>query len=228
MPWAVAAVIAGIVLVAAALALAGNDDDPDPTIAAESTSTTAAAAGAASTTTAADVTTTTQKEDDEEDEEEPSARGVPDDWVTHDVASPGYTVAVPPDWQVRPRDGTRTDFVDPDTGTYLRVDWTDQPGDSPEEAWRQSSQSFAAEKQNYREISIEPTTYQGFDAALWEYTYSEGGGDLHAYNLGFVTDEYGFALNFQAPESRWEADKGMFEQLKAGFRPPGGGVDEDD
>ena len=226
MPWAVAAVIAAIVLIAAGLALAAGDDDGGPTLADGTTSTAVANDAAPSTT--AEPTTTTEAEEDEDDDEEDRPRGVPDDWVIHEVASPGYTVAVPPNWQVRTRDGTRTDFVDPATGTYLRVDWTDEPGDSPEEAWRRQSESFGAEKENYREIGIEPTTYKGFDAALWEYTYREGGTDLHAYNLGFVTGDYGFALNFQAAESRWEADEGMFEQLKAGFEPPGGSGAEDE
>ena len=224
--WLVAAVIGGILLIAGLIALAAADDDGES---ADAPTTTSPADAAAPTTTAAEATTTTRAEEDDEEDEDRGARGVPDDWVAHEVAQPGYTVYVPPNWDVRRRDGTRTDFVDPATGTYLRVDWTDEPGDSPEEAWRQQSKSFGAEKENYREISIEPTTYKGFDAALWEYTYREGGADLHAYNLGFVTGDYGFALNFQAAESRWEADKAMFEQLKAGFEPPGdSGDDEDD
>ena len=229
MPWVIAALIAAVVLIAAGIALANNDDGDDRVAGTDTTL--APAETAVTTTTAAEATTTTEADDTDEDEdEERRPRGVPKDWVRHDVGEPGYSVFVPPNWAVRPLGDTRTDFVDPDTGTYLRVDWTDQPGDSPEEAWRQQSEAFAAEKENYKEISIEPTSYKGFDAALWEYTYSEGGGDLHAYNLGFVTDDYGFALNFQAAESRWKADEGMFAQLKAGFEPPGGaqGDEEDD
>lgn len=225
LPWAIAAVIAAIVLVAAGLALAGDDDEGGPTLA-DGTTTTAVVNEAAPTTTV-EPTTTTQAEE-EEDEEQDRPKGVPDDWVAHEVATPGYTVFVPPEWSVRPLGDTRTDFVDPKSGTYLRVDWTDEPGDSPEEAWRQQSEAFGAEKENYDEIRIEPTTYKGYDAALWEYTYREGGTDLHAYNLGFVTDDYGFALNFQAAESRWKKDEELFDQLKAGFEPPAGSGDEND
>ena len=224
--WLVAAAIGAVLLIAGVVALASADDD-DPDLAGGPT-TSAPESTVGATTTTAEPTTTTEAQEDEDDEEEGRPRGVPDDWVAHEVARPGYVVFAPPQWEVRPLGDTRTDFVDPATGTYLRVDWTDQPGDSPEEAWRQQSQSFAAEKENYEEIRIEPTTYKGFDAALWEYTYREGGADLHAYNLGFVTGDYGFALNFQAPESRWEADNGMFDQLKAGFEPPGNGDEDND
>lgn len=224
MPWAVAAVIAAIVLVAAGLALAG-DDGGGPTLA-EGTTTTAVASEAAPTTTAQPTTTTEAEEEEDDDEDRP--KGVPKDWVTHEIATPGYKVAVPPDWEVRPLDGSRTDFIDPASGTYLRVDWTDEPGDSAEEAWRQQSASFASRKDDYREIRIDSTSYKGFEAALWEYTYSEGGEALHAYNLGFVTGDYGFALNFQAAEERWKKDEEMFDQLKAGFEPPGGSGEADD
>ena len=152
-----------------------------------------------------------------------SAQAVPAGWASYRDPDTGYRLAHPPEWTVRERDKTRTDFTDPATGSYLRVDWTDEPGESPEAAWRAQSKDFGARKANYREIRIEPTTYQGHKAALWEYTYEEGGATLHAYNLGFVTDEFGFALNFQTSQAQWEASQPLWEQLKAGF-----GVPEDD
>ncbi|MDP9442488.1 MAG: protein kinase [Actinomycetota bacterium] len=149
-----------------------------------------------------------------------AAVAVPADWKTYTDPDTGYRVAHPPDWTIRDLDKTRTDFTDPATGTYLRIDWTDEPGESPEGAWQALSKSFGARKTNYREIRIEPTTYQGHRAALWEYTYDEGGTTLHAYNLGMVTDEYGFALNFQTTQAGWEASQPLWEQLKAGFVVP--------
>ncbi|MBW3650245.1 MAG: DUF1795 domain-containing protein, partial [Actinobacteria bacterium] len=145
---------------------------------------------------------------------------VPPGWKTFTDPDTGYRVAHPAGWTVRDRDKTRTDFTDPSTGTYLRVDWTDEPGASPEGAWQAQSKDFGARKTNYREIRIQPTTYQGHRAALWEYTYEEGGATLHAYNLGFVTDDYGFALNFQTNQTQWEASQPLWEQLKAGFVVP--------
>ena len=150
----------------------------------------------------------------------PAAVAVPANWKTFTDPDTGYRIAHPPDWTIRDRDKTRTDFTDPATGTYLRVDWTDTPGESPEAAWRAQSKDFGARKTNYREIRIEPTTYQGHRAALWEYTYEEGGATLHAYNLGMVTGEYGFALNFQTNQAHWEASQPLWEQLKAGFVIP--------
>lgn len=151
-----------------------------------------------------------------------AAAGVPADWKQYRDAKTGYTVAHPPSWTVRSRDESRTDFVDPATNSYLRVDWTDEPGPSAQQAWVDQSKSFAKKQQNYREIRIEPTRFAGSDnASLWEYSYTSGGSALHAYNLGFVLgDDYGFALNFQTAESRFAESQGLFEQLKAGFAPP--------
>lgn len=172
---------------------------------------------ASTSTTGAPTTAKPEKDPD-------SARNasVPDGWSTYTDPKVGYTVAHPPEWKVQVRDGTRTDFTDPSTGTYLRVDWTAEPGSSAQKDWERQSKDFGARHSDYREIRIEPTTFQGSDnASLWEYAYSAGGAPLHAYNLGFVLgDDYGFALNFQAREENWEPSQQLWEQLKAGFRPP--------
>ncbi|HVF32443.1 MAG TPA: serine/threonine-protein kinase [Acidimicrobiales bacterium] len=156
-----------------------------------------------------------------------AARGaLPPGWQTYEDPDSGYTVAVPGGWTRTDRSGNRTDFTDPATGTYLRVDWTDEPNGSAQADWERQSKSFGARHQAYEELSIEPTSFAGSDnASLWEYRYREGGATLHAYNLGFVVggeDGFGFALNLQAPEEQWSAVQPVWEQLKAGFRPPPG------
>ena len=150
-----------------------------------------------------------------------AAGDVPEDWVAYTDPRAGYRVSHPPGWRVRRLDGTRTDITDPDTGSYLRIDWTETPGPSPEGAWRSLSERFGARHDAYREIRIEPTTYKGFDAAVWEYAYTDGGARLHAVNLGFVAGTRGFALNFQTHEDRWEESQDRFDAFRASFRPPG-------
>jgi hypothetical protein len=149
------------------------------------------------------------------------AGAVPGDWVTYTDPKVGYTLAHPPGWRVRALDGTRTDITDPRTRSYLRIDWTDTPGPSPEGAWEAQSRSFGSRHGRYDEIRIDPTSYKGFDAAVWEYAYSAGGARLHAVNLGFVTGTHGFALNFQTHEQRWDGSQDLFEAFKASFRVPG-------
>ncbi|HEU4488315.1 MAG TPA: serine/threonine-protein kinase [Actinomycetota bacterium] len=149
-------------------------------------------------------------------------QGVPASWTAYTDPKSGYTLAYPADWVVRPQSAssTTTDFADPETGTYLRVDWTDNPGPSPEAHWEQYSAAFAGSHDHYTEIRIVPTNYKGYEAALWEYGYRDGGTELHAYNLGFVTSDFGFALNFQARADNWNGSKALFERFKAAFQVP--------
>ena len=219
--WPAVAALLLVVALVAALALSaatGDDDDGEPSASDTTPSTTAAPADDAPARGSG-------SDDDggrptEREAPAPQAEGVPADWVTYTDPKVGYRIAHPPGWQVRPLDGTRTDITDPNTGSYLRLDWTDTPGPSPEGAWQSLSQSFGARHEAYQEIRIEPTTFKGLDAAIWEYAYSSRGARLHAVNLGMVTGTHGFALNFQTSEDRWEASQSQFEAFKASFQIP--------
>jgi eukaryotic-like serine/threonine-protein kinase len=148
---------------------------------------------------------------------------VPPDWIVYEDPSSGFRVAHPPDWEVteQSRDADSIDIDDPTTGgTYLRIDWTDSPGPSPVKAWQQQAEGFAARHDNYQEIQIAPATFKGFEAAIWEFTYSDGGVELHAADIGFVTDDYGFALFWQTQADAWEESEDLFRAFQAGFEPP--------
>ncbi|MDQ4131627.1 MAG: hypothetical protein M3179_00095, partial [Actinomycetota bacterium] len=152
-------------------------------------------------------------------EEPAEAASVPGNWVSYRDPATGYTISHPPDWTIR-RNGTLTDFRDPETGAYLRVDYTRSPGPSPVADWEEFEPRFAAENAGYRRIQITPTTYSGYDAAIWEFTYSSGSVELRAVDLGFVTGQYGFALNFQSRSTDWDRYQPVFDAFKASFRAP--------
>jgi hypothetical protein len=144
---------------------------------------------------------------------------VPADWVGYTDPQTGYTISHPPGWSVR-TDGTLTDFRDPSTGAYLRVDHREPPGSSPEGAWRELEPSFAADNAGYQRIQITPTTFAGNAAAIWEFTYTAGGAELHVVDLGFVTPGHGFALYFQTRAGDWDRLQPVFEAFKATFKAP--------
>jgi serine/threonine protein kinase len=144
---------------------------------------------------------------------------VPDDWTTYDVGDTGSTVAHPADWSVVQQDATTTDIVDADGERYLRVQYTDSPGDDAAAAWESLSESFGASHAEYEEIAIEPYDYPGATtSALWEYAYTEGT-RLHAYDLAIVIGGRGYALNFQTHEDQWDESQELWEQFVAGFDP---------
>jgi hypothetical protein len=130
----------------------------------------------------------------------------------------GFTVGYPKGWRIVRRDAHTTDFREPGTGRYLRVGWTATPGDDPVATWRGVSEAFGRSHGGYREVRVEPATYRGYPAALWEYTWRDGS-DLHAVDLGFVAGGRGYALNFQTREPDWARSQALFEQLKAAFQP---------
>lgn len=161
-------------------------------------------------------------EDGSEDaSEDGSAEAVPD-WTTYEDPSTGYTLEYPSTWTPRVRRENRIDFADPTTATYLRVEWTDEPGDDVMARLEEIAAAFATNRSGYEEHQMTETEYLGYPAGLWEYSYEDGGANLHAYNLQFVIeDDWGFALNFQTREENWSDSQDLWEALKAGFEPPG-------
>jgi hypothetical protein len=213
---AVLALVAGAVAVFAALA---RDDGREPGTTVATTPSTAAPSTAPATTSPPSTSSPTTAAPAGQGGTGERPAGVPAGWVSYRDQASGYRVWHPSDWNVTPVDATRTDIRAPASGAYLRIDWTATPGDSPEAAWQQQSASFGARHEGYREIRIEPTTYKGYDAAEWEYSYTERGARLHAIDLGFVTGPKAYALNFQTREDAWASSQGVFEQFKAGFTP---------
>jgi len=142
--------------------------------------------------------------------------------VTYTDPEAGYRIAHPPGWQiVEDTSGPNSvDIREPGTGTYLRVAWTDSPGPDPQAAWEDFAPKFAATHDGYRQIGITPTTYRGYSASLWEFLWSSGNTRLHAYDLGVVTGDHGFALNFQTHDQNWASSQPLWDAFKASFEPP--------
>jgi serine/threonine protein kinase len=150
----------------------------------------------------------------------------PPGWTPYTVDDTGYQISHPPGWTVVPNstgDGTSVDFRDPSTGSYMRVDWTDSPRPSAVGAWRSLERSFSSNPANgnYRRIRIVPATFKGMRAAVWEFTYSNGGAQLHAIDIGIVIPDgrQGFALNFQTHASKWASSQGLLRRFEASFTP---------
>lgn len=155
----------------------------------------------------------------------PTASATPaGDTTAFTIGDTGFVIDRPSDWTEVPEstDDDSVDFRDPTTGTYLRVDWTDTPGDDAAQAWRDLEKSFASRHDNYRRVRIEDVDFQDFEeAALWEFTWTSGGTQLHAYDLGVVANDgsNGFALNFVTREENWEASQQQWRSFLDSFRP---------
>lgn len=183
-----------------------TEDDEDVATTSSTTSTPATTSTTAATTT----TTPVQGGGGRPD-------GVPASWTTYTQPALGWTVWHPADWTPTSVDSNTVDVEGPG-GAYLRIDQTDDPGDDAVAAWQASSARFAERYPDYDEIRIDPVPYQGYEAAIWEYTYQ----GQRATNIGIVADDIdtGYALNFQAPAGRWDGLQSVREAFEAGFTIP--------
>lgn len=145
---------------------------------------------------------------------------VPDGWVTYRDPDPGFGIAHPPDWTVD-EEGPVTRFRDPDSGAYLEVDYTTPPGpQQPVETLRALEPSFEATTTDYERLQIQATVFRTWNAALWEYTFTENDTPYHAVNLGLVTGDYRFALYFETPQAEWDRLLPVFYKFAQAFGPP--------
>lgn len=149
-----------------------------------------------------------------------TTNAIPANWVAYRDPSTGFTISHPPTWSIS-TSGSRTDFRDPATGAYLRVDHISPPHADAAADWRAYEPAFAAANPGYQRIQITPNTFQGFRAATWEYTYGSGAASLHAVDLGFIVGStYGFALNFQTPAGAWQQMQPEFSAFQRSFHAP--------
>jgi eukaryotic-like serine/threonine-protein kinase len=142
---------------------------------------------------------------------------VPEDWQV--VDGPAYQVAVPSSWEVSPGQGRIVDHSDPDSSTYLRVDWTPDPRPDPVANWEELSASLASRFDDYQELQLSEVTFRGQPAALLEYTYTAGGAQLRAYNLNILAGDRAYALNLQSTAEDWDEVEPQFASMVGGFQP---------
>jgi hypothetical protein len=234
-------VIGALLLLATAIglmaAVATRDGGGRPSAAGGTAPTTAAAGtrgdgagtgggGAASTSTTRQPTTTAGEAPTTAAPEgggaPPRDGGTPAGWRTFTAPSGVYQLAYPGDWTIRRGRERIVDFVRPGGGAYLRVDWTDQPQD-PWENWKTYEPQFAASHAGYQRLRLEPGTFNGLRAALWEYRYRSGGTTLHAVNHTFVSRDgrFAYAFNFQTRDADWGASAGLLRELQRQFRVRG-------
>ncbi|MCW2573447.1 MAG: putative serine/threonine protein kinase [Frankiales bacterium] len=147
------------------------------------------------------------------------ASAVPAGWVIHRASD--WTVAVPPSYTPGFFNGA-PQYKDRTTGRTLRVSTTSAgTGTSDVVADRRfQAAAFAGTHPSYREIGIGKAAYRGREAADWEFTYSDGGADLHALSRVFVVNGRGYSLFFQTHATDdWAAARADFDRIAASFQP---------
>ncbi|MFC4470573.1 protein kinase [Streptomyces xiangluensis] len=134
-------------------------------------------------------------------------------------AGQGYSIGLPKGWKYQSTSASGDRFAGPD-GQQLLVAWTSTPKDDPVADWK-SQEQFMARSQ-YQRIRIEKVGYRGWNAADWEFTFTEGGTKYRSIDRGFVVNEQlGHALMYTAKASAWGSDlrRDTWRTLTRTFEP---------
>jgi hypothetical protein len=140
-------------------------------------------------------------------------------WSTYADAATGFKIDHPGGWSAV-TEGRHTDFRDPTTGAALRVGYTKPAVSTPEQVWLDLEKSFQTEHPSYKRVRLNQSVHAGLPAAIWEFTWSDNGIDLHNYDVGFTSGEYSLALNYQTKEADWERLRPQFDRFASTFHPP--------
>ncbi|MCW5251549.1 serine/threonine-protein kinase [Streptomyces sp. SHP 1-2] len=220
----VALAVLGTVL---ALTLGGGDDDKDARAAAARTasgaSTTAGRGGPGDTRT--DGSASGPAEEGAEDGAAADRGGdgaAPDEGgagaaATH-RGTQGYSIGLPEGWSFGTT-GTAGDRFTGPKGQKLLIAWTSTPKDDPVADWQNQERYMV--RARYERIRIEKVEYRGWNAADWEFTYTEDGTGYRTVDRGFVVNDHqGYALMYTARAADWDGDlrRDTWRTLSGSFR----------
>ena len=135
----------------------------------------------------------------------------------------GATVEIPVGWTLVSSSATSWKYHGP-AGT-LQLDSTSTPGSSAVGAWHSEEAAISGTFAGYRRIALHTVVYRdGWDAADWEWTYSQAGTTLHSLNRGFVPDaHHGYAIYWTAPDATWNdaRNQQLLNRFFSSFQPAG-------
>ncbi|WP_443048151.1 protein kinase domain-containing protein [Streptomyces sp. NBC_00252] len=111
---------------------------------------------------------------------------------THQEAG-GFAWATPAGWRRDLKTGAEVHYTSPDGSQELVGKSALARGDLME-TW-EASERNAQQGRDYRKIRLERTTFRGFPAVSWEYTFTLKGVAWHARLLGFDEDGKSYQIN---------------------------------
>ncbi|MGI5195426.1 protein kinase domain-containing protein [Streptomyces sp. CA-288835] len=133
--------------------------------------------------------------------------------------SQGYSIGLPKGWKYQSTSASGDRFAGPD-GQELLVAWTSTPKDDPVADWKNQEQFMG--RSQYQRIRIEKVGYRGWNAADWEFTFTEGGTKYRSIDRGFVVNNrLGHALMYTAKASTWDSElrRDTWQTLTRTFQP---------
>ncbi|MEU1044993.1 protein kinase [Streptomyces sp. NPDC005897] len=131
----------------------------------------------------------------------------------------GYRIGLPEGWKFTTTGSSGDRFTGP-RGQKLLVAWTSTPKGDPVADWKNQERYMV--RSNYQKIRIEKVDYRGWNAADWEFTYTDGGTKYRTVDRGFVVNDHqGYALMYTAKAADWGDDlrRDTWRTLSKTFEP---------
>ncbi|WAZ27087.1 protein kinase [Streptomyces cinnabarinus] len=127
----------------------------------------------------------------------------------------GFAWVTPEGWRRDVKTGAEVHYTSPDGKQELVAKSSLARGDLME-TWETSEQN-AHQGQAYRKIRLEETTFRGYPAVEWEYTFTLKGVPWHARLLGFNEKGKSYQINtWYQPDIETEALR-TYEEVKDSF-----------
>jgi len=142
-------------------------------------------------------------------------------WQRYD--DPGrFTIRLPPGWAVASTTADEVQFTGTAPGFVLEVAWTTHPKADALADWHQQAAAKSAHDSSYRQISIRPVRYRGYNAADWQFTNIFNGVRIRVIDRGFIVrpGQLGYAIELYGPASRWlPVYASIWRPLVTSFQP---------
>ncbi|WP_432080378.1 protein kinase domain-containing protein [Streptomyces sp. WAC 04229] len=131
----------------------------------------------------------------------------------------GYRIGLPEGWRFASTGASGDRFTGPG-GQKLLVAWTSTPKGDPVADWENQERYMV--RSQYKKIRIEKVGYRDWNAADWEFTYTDGGTKYRTVDRGFVVNDHqGYALMYTAKADDWDGDlrRNTWRTLTKSFEP---------
>ncbi|MBX9399503.1 protein kinase [Streptomyces sp. TRM72054] len=127
----------------------------------------------------------------------------------------GYAWVTPEGWRRDVKTGSEVHYTSPD-GTQELVAKSSLARGDLMDSWRTSERN-AHQGRDYRKIRLAETTFRGYPAVVWEYTFTLDGVPWHARLLGFDARGKSYQINTWYQPAGEDTALAIYEDVKESF-----------
>ncbi|GAA1669012.1 hypothetical protein GCM10009733_078110 [Nonomuraea maheshkhaliensis] len=147
---------------------------------------------------------------------------LPSGWKMYTDKKLGFSIGLPPKWDVLTRSGRQVRFKGPGAASnaYVMIEQAAKPGKDPYKDWKKQEPRLKNGFGGYKKIGIKKV--EGFHkaAADWDFTWRTNTGLTRVRDRGFITENgKAYAIYWHTLNSHWKSDYDFFEGFCATFVP---------